>query len=634
MSLEYVDKFRMLFDDIKQSFNGLSRPNENHLNQSSMPESTLKAKSAMVITTPFSRQTSMSTQEFRRRGKEMVDYIADYMETIQSRRVTPNVEPGYLKNFLPESAPIRGESWDKIMEDFEKFIMPGVTHWQHPRFHAYFPAGNSYPSILADMISDGIGCVGFSWAASPACTELEIIMLDWVGKMVGLPEEFLCFSDHNSKGGGVIQGSASDCVLVSLLAARCAAIKELRKIFPNTDEGSLLSKLVGYCSKEAHSCVEKAAMIALVKLRILDTDEKFSLRGKSLQDAIEEDKRNGLVPFFVSATLGTTSCCSFDALYEIGPLCSEKNLWLHVDAAYAGNAFICPEFQYLMKGIEFASSFNMNPNKWMLVNFDCSLLWVKDRFKLTQALVVDPLYLQHSFSERAIDYRHWGIPLSRRFRSLKLWFVIRNYGIDGLQKYIREHVRLAKRFEKLVRQDDRFEVANEVKLGLVCFRLKSSDVTNQKFLSSVNASGKLHMVPASLNGKYVIRFCVCAQNATDMDIDHAYDVIAQFATDLYEIMDMENKNKQINIKDANEDNEAADEVFMLDRKRQMSLRYKRSFFVRMVSDPKLYNPKIVKALNSSSNSMEEKRQNDFDNDGGGDCDEGDIGERPESNKNS
>ncbi|KPM08135.1 aromatic-L-amino-acid decarboxylase-like protein [Sarcoptes scabiei] len=545
----------------------------------------------MVITTPFSRQTSMSTQEFRRRGKEMVDYIADYMETIQSRRVTPNVEPGYLKNFLPESAPIRGESWDKIMEDFEKFIMPGVTHWQHPRFHAYFPAGNSYPSILADMISDGIGCVGFSWAASPACTELEIIMLDWVGKMVGLPEEFLCFSDHNSKGGGVIQGSASDCVLVSLLAARCAAIKELRKIFPNTDEGSLLSKLVGYCSKEAHSCVEKAAMIALVKLRILDTDEKFSLRGKSLQDAIEEDKRNGLVPFFVSATLGTTSCCSFDALYEIGPLCSEKNLWLHVDAAYAGNAFICPEFQYLMKGIEIVFS-NFFTNK------------------------------------------HWGIPLSRRFRSLKLWFVIRNYGIDGLQKYIREHVRLAKRFEKLVRQDDRFEVANEVKLGLVCFRLKSSDVTNQKFLSSVNASGKLHMVPASLNGKYVIRFCVCAQNATDMDIDHAYDVIAQFATDLYEIMDMENKNKQINIKDANEDNEAADEVFMLDRKRQMSLRYKRSFFVRMVSDPKLYNPKIVKALNSSSNSMEEKRQNDFDNDGGGDCDEGDIGERPESNKNS
>ncbi|OTF84103.1 aromatic-L-amino-acid decarboxylase-like protein, partial [Euroglyphus maynei] len=570
----------------------------------------------------------MNTKEFRRRGKEMVDYIADYMETIHKRRVTPNVEPGYLKDFLPESAPIHGESWDHIMDDFEKLIMPGVTHWQHPRFHAYFPAGNSYPSILADMISDGIGCVGFSWAASPACTELEIIMLDWVGKMIGLPEQFLCFSNHASRGGGVIQGSASDCVLVSLLAARCAAIKELRAKNGNDqiDEGALLSKLVGYCSKEAHSCVEKAAMISLVKLRILDTDENFSLRGHALQEAMEEDKRNGLIPFFVSATLGTTSCCSFDALYEIGPLCTRENIWLHVDAAYAGNAFICQEFQYLMKGIEHASSFNMNPNKWMLVNFDCSLLWVRDRFKLTQALVVDPLYLQHSFSERAIDYRvsHWGIPLSRRFRSLKLWFVIRNYGIEGLQRYIREHVRLAKRFERLIRQDDRFEVVNQVKLGLVCFRLKSSDVTNQKFLSTVNASGKLHMVPASLNGKYVTRFCVCAQSATNEDIDHAYRVIAQFATDLFEIIEMEDKKKPLSTttmietetavnpdnQAANiEDNEAVDEVFMLDRKRQMSLRYKRSFFVRMVSDPKLYNPKIVKALNNTNSSSHSSLDN-------------------------
>ncbi|XP_017494245.1 PREDICTED: tyrosine decarboxylase-like [Rhagoletis zephyria] len=554
----------------------------------------------------------MNTAEFRHRGKQMVEYIAAYMETIAKRRVTPNVEPGYLRSYLPESAPLKAESWDSIMEDFEQYIMPGVTHWQHPRFHAYFPAGNSYPSILADMLSDGIGCVGFSWAASPVCTELEIIMLDWVGQMIGLPEQFLCFADPNSKGGGVIQGSASDCVLVCLLAARCAALKELKKAEPGADDAALMSKLVGYCSKEAHSCAEKAAMIALVKLRILDTDENFSLRGEPLKRAMEEDKANGLVPFFVSATLGTTSCCSFDALHEIGPICeAEGGVWLHVDAAYAGNAFICPEFRYLMRGIEYASSFNENPNKWALVNFDCSLLWVKDRFKLTQALVVDPLYLQHSYSERAIDYRHWGIPLSRRFRSLKLWFVIRNYGIEGLQKYIREHVRLAKRFEKLIRQDDRFEVMNQVKLGLVCFRLKGSDVMNQKFLSSINASGKLHMVPASLDGHYVIRFCVCAQNAANADIDTAYRVIAQFATDLFEILELEKrKNAEQNREETkeSEDNEAADEVFMLDRKRQMSLRYKRSFFVRMVSDPKLYNPKIVKALNSSTSSLDDKSQ--------------------------
>ena len=192
----------------------------------------------------------MDTAEFRRRGKEMIDYICDYLDTIHTRRVTPNIEPGYLKNLLPDSAPLKPQSWDDVMADFEKYIMPGVTHWQHPRFHAYFPAGNSYPSILADMISDAIGCVGFSWAASPACTELEIIMLDWIGKMIGLPQEFLCYSDPNSTGGGVIQGSASDCVLVSLLAARCAAIKELKRKHPSVDEGTLLSKLVGYCSKE------------------------------------------------------------------------------------------------------------------------------------------------------------------------------------------------------------------------------------------------------------------------------------------------------------------------------------------------------------------------------------------------
>lgn len=407
MNLNHAEKFKCLFNDLQENFKNFTQQlhspspssssminnndnchnddddNDDYNDPPFLDHHRNNRHSSRKIKTKQKSGTCMNTEEFRRRGKEMVDYIADYMETIHKRRVTPNVEPGYLKDFLPESAPIEGESWDNIMDDFEKLIMPGVTHWQHPRFHAYFPAGNSYPSILADMISDGIGCVGFSWAASPACTELEIIMLDWVGKMIGLPEQFLCFSNHSSRGGGVIQvcfekflvekfikkfskqqqGSASDCVLVSLLAARCAAIKELQTKLQkdskneqqqqqSIDESSLLSKLVGYCSKEAHSCVEKAAMIALVKLRILDTDENFSLRGQSLREAMDEDKRNGLIPFFVSATLGTTSCCSFDALNEIGPICSRENIWLHVDAAYAGNAFICPEFQYLMKGIE------------------------------------------------------------------------------------------------------------------------------------------------------------------------------------------------------------------------------------------------------------------------------------------
>lgn len=550
------------------------------------------------------RSVGMNSVEFRQRGREMVEYIARYMETIRERRVTPQVEPGYLKELLPDTAPDLPEDWDTIIADVEKHIMPGVTHWQHPHFHAYFPAGNAYPSILADMLSDGIGCVGFSWAASPACTELEVIMLDWIGKMINLPEEFLCMSEH-SKGGGVIQSSASECILNNMLAARYATLKQLQQEQPFVEEGVLLSKLIAYCSKEAHSSVEKAAMIAFVKLRILDTDENFSMRGSVLANAMDEDRKAGLVPFFVSATLGTTSCCSFDALHEIGPICKKEGVWLHVDAAYAGSAFICPEFQYLHKGLEYAMSFNVNPNKWMLVNFDCSLMWVKDRFKLTQALVVDPLYLQHSYSDQAIDYRHWGIPLSRRFRSLKLWFVVRRYGVEGLQHYIREHVRLAKKFEQLVRSDSRFEVVSQVVMGLVCFRLKGSNQLNEKLLSSINASGKLHMVPASLNDRYVIRFCVCAPNASDADIDYAWNIVSEFTTELMQLLGHEIDKKEAE-KVERIAEESADEVFVLERK-QHSLRYRRSFFVRMVSDPKLYNPKIVRALSGSTSSDPQRR---------------------------
>ncbi|XP_019873389.1 tyrosine decarboxylase isoform X2 [Aethina tumida] len=530
----------------------------------------------------------MDCNEFRGRGKEMIEYICNYLENLETRRVTPNIEPGYLRKLLPEEAPENPEDWDNIMSDVESKIMPGVTHWQHPRFHAYFPSGNSFPSILGDMLSDAIGCIGFSWAASPACTELETIVLDWLGKAIGLPDQFLAFKE-GSRGGGVIQTSASECVLVSMLAARAQALKRLKQQHPFVEEGLLLSKLMAYCSKESHSCVEKAAMICFVKLRILEPDEKSSLRGKTLMMAMEEDETMGLIPFFVSTTLGTTSCCSFDNLPEIGPVCQKfTSVWLHVDGAYAGNAFICPELKYLLAGIEYADSFNTNPNKWLLTNFDCSTMWVRDRIRLTSALVVDPLYLQHGYSDATIDYRHWGVPLSRRFRSLKLWFVLRSYGISGLQKYIRHHIKLAKLFEEHVLKDKRFEICNEVKLGLVCFRLKGADKINEKLLSNINASGKLHMVPANVNDKYVIRFCVTAQNASEADIDHAWEVIREFAE---ELLDSQATEKE---------QELHDEVFeLLQRKQKETLAHKRSFFVRMVSDPKIYNPSIAKALPST-----------------------------------
>ncbi|KAF2894094.1 hypothetical protein ILUMI_12083, partial [Ignelater luminosus] len=389
--------------------------------------------------------------------------------------------------------------------------------------------------------------------------------------------------------------SASECVLVTMLAARAQALKRLKQQHPFVEEGVLLSKLMAYCSKEAHSCVEKAAMICFVKLRILEPDEKSCLRGQTLSMAMEEDETMGLIPFFVSTTLGTTSCCSFDNLPEIGQICRRfPCVWLHVDAAYAGNAIICPELKYLLKGVEYADSFNTNPNKWLLVNFDCSTLWVRDRIRLTSALVVDPLYLQHGYSNASIDYRHWGVPLSRRFRSLKLWFVMRSFGISGLRDYIRHHIELAKKFEAHVLKDRRFEVCNEVKLGLVCFRLKGTDKINEKLLSNINASGKLHMVPANVNDKYVIRFCAVAQNATEADIDHAWEVITEFADELLEAQALEKEQ------------ELQDEVFdMLNRKKKETLAYKRSFFVRMVSDPKIYNPSIAKTLPSTRRHLTE-----------------------------
>ncbi|KZC13244.1 Aromatic-L-amino-acid decarboxylase [Dufourea novaeangliae] len=487
----------------------------------------------------------MDIQEFRVRGKEMVEYICEFMSNIHSRRVTPDVGPGYLRPLLPLEPPQQPEPWEDIMKDVESKIMPGITHWQHPRFHAYFPAGNSFPSILGDMLSDAIGCIGFSWAASPACTELETIVCDWFGKAIGLPTDFLYFNP-GSKGGGVIQGSASECVLVCMLAARAQAIARLKE-------------------SPAHSHLDETAL------------------------AIEADTAEGYIPFFVSTTLGTTACCSFDNLKEIGPICKKyPGVWLHVDAAYAGNAFICPELKYLMAGIEYADSCNTNTNKFLLTNFDCSCLWVRDRFKLTSALVVDPLYLQHTHADTAIDYRHWSIPLSRRFRSLKLWFVLRSYGISGLQAYIRNHIELAKRFEALVKKDSRFEVCNEVVLGLVCFRAKGSDKLNQKLLSTINDSGKLHMVPARVNQRFTIRFALAAPNATANDVDTAWSIITDYLAELLESKASETPDRTLDVMD-----ELAD---IREKKRKATLEQRRSFFVRMVSDPAI-QPGFTKTPN-------------------------------------
>ncbi|XP_010006648.1 PREDICTED: aromatic-L-amino-acid decarboxylase isoform X3 [Chaetura pelagica] len=426
----------------------------------------------------------MDAAEFRKRGKEMVDYIADYLEKIDKRQVFPDVEPGYLRPLIPDCAPQNPESFEDVFKDIEKIIMPGVTHWHSPYFFAYFPAASSFPALLADMLSGGIGCMGFSWAASPACTELETVMLDWLGKMINLPEEFL--AGNSGQGGGVIQGSASEATLMSLLAARTKAVRQVQSEKPELTEADIMGRLVAYASDQ------------------------------------------------FCATLGTTSCCSFDKLLELGPICNKENIWMHVDAAYAGSAFICPEFRHLLNGVEFADSFNFNPHKWLLVNFDCSAMWVKKRSDLTGAFKLEPLYLQHHHQESGLitDYRHWQIPLGRRFRSLKLWFVLRMYGVKGLQEHIRKHVRLSHLFEHLVLQDERFEICAEVILGLVCFRLKGSNELNEALLKIINEAKKIHLVPCHLQDKFVLRFAVCSRTVESTHIKFAWQHISQLATDL------------------------------------------------------------------------------------------------------
>ncbi|XP_018866039.1 histidine decarboxylase isoform X1 [Gorilla gorilla gorilla] len=471
----------------------------------------------------------MEPEEYRERGREMVDYICQYLSTVRERRVTPDVQPGYLRAQLPESAPEDPDSWDSIFGDIERIIMPGVVHWQSPHMHAYYPALTSWPSLLGDMLADAINCLGFTWASSPACTELEMNVMDWLAKMLGLPEHFL-HHHPSSQGGGVLQSTVSESTLIALLAARKNKILEMKTSEPDADESCLNARLVAYASDQAHSSVEKAGLISLVKMKFLPVDDNFSLRGEALQKAIEEDKQRGLVPVFVCATLGTTGVCAFDCLSELGPICAREGLWLHIDAAYAGTAFLCPEFRGFLKGIEYADSFTFNPSKWMMVHFDCTGFWVKDKYKLQQTFSVNPIYLRHANSGVATDFMHWQIPLSRRFRSIKLWFVIRSFGVKNLQAHVRHGTEMAKYFESLVRNDPSFEIPAKRHLGLVVFRLKGPNCLTENVLKEIAKAGRLFLIPATIQDKLIIRFTVTSQFTTRDDILRDWNLIRDAAT--------------------------------------------------------------------------------------------------------
>ncbi|XP_073922020.1 histidine decarboxylase isoform X3 [Castor canadensis] len=438
-------------------------------------------------------------EEYRERGREMVDYICHYLSTVRERRVTPDVQPGYLRAQLPESAPEEPDSWDSIFGDIERIIMPGVVHWQSPHMHAYYPALTSWPSLLGDMLADAINCLGFTWASSPACTELEVNIMDWLAKMLGLPEHFL-HHHPGSQGGGVLQvpvSTVSESTLIALLAARKNKILEMKTSEPDADESRLNARLIAYASDQAHSSVEKAGLISLVKMKFLPVDDNFSLRGEALQKAIEEDKQRGLVPVFVCATLGTTGVCAFDCLSELGPICASEGLWLHIDAAYAGTAFLCPEFRGFLKGIEYADSFTFNPSKWMMVHFDCTGFWVKDKYKLQQTFSVNPIYLRHANSGAATDFM-------------------------GTE--------MAKYFESLVRNDPFFEIPAKRHLGLVVFRLKGPNCLTESVLREIAKGGRLFLIPATIQDKLIIRFTVTSQFTTKNDILRDWNLIRDAAT--------------------------------------------------------------------------------------------------------
>jgi aromatic-L-amino-acid decarboxylase len=469
----------------------------------------------------------MTPEEFRRQGHAVVDWIADYHSRIESFPVLSRVQPGEIRAQLPPSAPLQGEAFDTILADIDRVVLPGITHWQSPNFYAYFPANASGPAILGDLISAGLGVQGMLWSTSPACTEVETHVLDWLVAMLGLPEKFL----STSTGGGVIQDTASSATLCALLAAR-----ERSTGFASNHKGCD-GHLISYCSAQTHSSLEKAVKIAGMgsdNLRHIEVDENFAMRPEALARQIEGDIAAGLTPCFVCVTVGTTSSNAIDPVREIARICREHNLWLHVDSAMSGTAALCPEFRFINDGVEFADSYIFNPHKWMFTNFDCNVFYIADRKHLIETLSILPEYLRNQATESGavIDYRDWHIQLGRRFRALKLWFVIRHYGIEGLQHHIREHVRLAQEFTGWVRGDMRFEIAAPVLLNLVCFRLRSEnhsnqDQANQLLMQRLNASGDLFLTHTKLNGKFTLRLCVGQTNTQTRHVERAWQRIVE-----------------------------------------------------------------------------------------------------------
>ncbi len=462
------------------------------------------------------RIPGMNPDEFRRHGHAMVDWLANYMERVGDLPVQSGVEPGWVREMLPERAPEEPESFETIAADLDRIVVPGLTNWTSPGWFAYFPCTTSGPGILGEMVAAGLDQQGMLWATSPVCTEMESVVLDWMVDLLGLPHGW----KTTGAGGGVIQQTASDAAHVALVVARDRAQRR----------GIDIGRCVAYTSTQAHLSIEKGARIAgYGHIRLVEVDSNYALRMDALSDSILRDRAAGLVPTFVCSTVGTTATTAVDPVREVGALARASGMWHHVDAAYAGNAMLCQEFRHHQDGLELADSYTVNPYKWTPMTFDGSLFYVADRGPLIRALSILPEYLRNEASEsgQVIDYRDWHVALGRRFRSLKLWFVLRYYGAEGLRKRIRANVQWAQWLADRIDADDRFELVAPVTLALVCFRHRSGNQATMALADTINRSGHSFLITSRMGDVPFVRVSIGQVNTTEEHVERLWHLISE-----------------------------------------------------------------------------------------------------------
>ena len=461
----------------------------------------------------------MTPDEFRAAGHATVDWIADFLAGVTDRPIMPDVAPGDVRASLPPSPPSVGEPFDALLADVDSLIAPAVTQWQHPGFYGYFPANSSPPSVLGELVSAGLGVQGMLWSTSPACTELETHVLDWLAEACGLPDRFR----SDGPGGGVIQDSASSASLCAVLAAR-----------DRSGGSEALPDLRVYTSGQAHSSIEKDVLVAGFgrhQLRVVPVDGDYAMDADALASMVAADVSEGLVPCLVVATVGTTSSGAVDPVARIAEVASAVGAWVHVDSAWAGSATVCPEHSDLLDGLDRVDSYAFNPHKWLLTNFDCAAFYVADAAPLAASLSIVPEYLRNAASDsgEVVDYRDWQVPLGRRFRALKLWFVMRSYGTDGLRAHIRAHVAAAATLADRVRANPRLEMAAPLSLGLVCLRHVDGDEASERLLADVNSTGEAFLTHTKLDDRFVLRVAVGGTWTTASHVDRLADLFDDLA---------------------------------------------------------------------------------------------------------